>query len=225
MPDTRQRTEADQDALLLEIYALSRRFARETVRKQDVDDVAHEIAENCLIKLRAQCWYHDPSDLELFVRVLVWNHRIDRRRRRRVRARFDAEFLENRTHTPPAWVSTEGAGDEAAILALQDEILPRLPYECRIAYYMARREGLTYKQIAREFGVSPETIHNHIRHAHRVFRKELVRRGMDVTSSDLQARQRRAKWQPSDSRLHLRYLPPHLTRSIAPAARSVDERP
>lgn len=205
MSDSHLRTETEQNQLLLEIYSLSRRFAVELIRKQEVDDVVHEIAEGCLVKLRENEWYHDPDDLELFVRVLVWNHLIDRRRKRRTRRKYDAEHLEGRNHRPPAWTSADRFGDEDSIAALQNDILPKLPYRARVTYILVRREGWTYAEVAGEFGVSRETVHNYISEAHRVFRKELEQRGIITKRSRRGGGQRKDKWRRIDAQLYPSY--------------------
>lgn len=59
---------------------------------------------------------------------------------------------------------------------LKEEIqnaIKLLPEQCRIVFHLSRNSGLTYKQIANELKVSPETVKTHISNALKKIKKHL----------------------------------------------------
>jgi RNA polymerase sigma factor (sigma-70 family) len=174
MSDTLLLTEADQDRVLLEIYSLSRAFLRGKVAKQNIDDAVHDIATDCLIKLRTGVWTEAPDNMQAFVRKLVRDYVIDRRRKRVPREEHDAEHLRAREAMPPAWVLPDRPDDdEESIADFRRQVLSKVPKCFREAYYIVREQGLSYEEAAGRMGVTPETVHDYIKKANRAFRKEL----------------------------------------------------
>jgi DNA-directed RNA polymerase specialized sigma24 family protein len=173
------RSNADQDRLLLRIYHLTRQYAQEMVlRSQDVEDVVQEIAERCLITLRARRWRYAPRDFDLFVRVMVWNHIQKRRRSGRALAKYEMEHFLARANTQTEWMCADPSINEATIDALQSQILETLPWWTQMAYTLVRRHGMSHAKAAAQIGVAPATLNNYIGEAHRCFRSELRARGL-----------------------------------------------
>src|SRR4051812_44270091 len=98
-------SEVDQDALLLGMYCLAPHFVRGQVARQDIEDVVHDIALEWLIKLRSGDWAPSPENFQAFVRELVKNHVVDRRRKRISGEDHDGEHHRVRSALSPAWVS------------------------------------------------------------------------------------------------------------------------
>jgi RNA polymerase sigma-70 factor (family 1) len=63
------------------------------------------------------------------------------------------------------------------ILALENEVIKKLPGQQRTAYLLSRVEGLTYKEIADQMNIAPNTVKNHIIQALRTFKKYFRRFG------------------------------------------------
>lgn len=63
------------------------------------------------------------------------------------------------------------------ILALEHEVLEKLPEQQKTAYLLSRLEGLTYKEIASQMDIAPNTVKNHIIQALKTFRKHFQRFG------------------------------------------------
>ncbi len=63
------------------------------------------------------------------------------------------------------------------ILALEHEVLEKLPEQQRKVYVLSRVEGLTYKEIAGQMNIAPNTVKNHIIQALKTFKKHFQRFG------------------------------------------------
>lgn len=69
--------------------------------------------------------------------------------------------------------SAESDGDTISkeIHALEYEVIKKLPSQQRTAYLLSRVEGLTYKEIAEQMDIAPNTVKNHIVQALKTFKK------------------------------------------------------
>lgn len=62
---------------------------------------------------------------------------------------------------------------EIEMSSKMNEIISRLPDECRRVYRMSREEGKSYQEIAKEIGISVNTVKYHIKKALRVISSQL----------------------------------------------------
>ncbi len=69
------------------------------------------------------------------------------------------------------------ATEISEILNLEQQALQQLPEQQRKVYLMSRKDGLSYKEIAEELDISPNTVKNHIVQALKVFRKHFDKFG------------------------------------------------
>ena len=181
MPDS-MLSEDDQDALLLAIYFMAPPFVYGQVPRQDIEDVVHDIALDWLIKLRTGCWAPSPENFQAFVRELVRNHVIDRRRKRIRRKDHDGEHLRSRTVTTPTWVSPDRSDDEDVNASLARSLIDKLPEQCRTAHVLIREDGWSYQDTAALLGVSVQSVHTYMGRAQRKLREELRLVGIAVPS-------------------------------------------
>lgn len=63
------------------------------------------------------------------------------------------------------------------ILALEYEVLEKLPDQQKKVYLLSRVEGLTYKEIADQMNIAPNTVKNHIIQALKTFKRYFQRFG------------------------------------------------
>jgi RNA polymerase sigma-70 factor (ECF subfamily) len=199
------RSEADQDHLLTRIRRMSRKFAIGAVDPQDVEDVVHDVAANCLLRLRSGELAEEPRNLQAYVRKLVRARIADRLESQEIMDEHDGEHLRIRRLTKPAWMSPDCEWTEEAIVAFQHDIMAKLPNRCRLAYYLVRMEGATYGEAAELLEVSRGVVHEEIKHAHRVFRKELQRLGISGQLIDLHVSSTRSAWRRNEKKLTPRY--------------------
>ncbi len=113
----------------------------------DIDE-AEDVVQDCFVSL----WQHGADDPRRFLYTAVRNASIDRLRRRH------PEVV--------AFAPTDLDGiiaDDEAISRSADEArlwraIDRLPERCREVLLMAKRDGMTYAQIAAELGISVKTV-------------------------------------------------------------------
>ena len=178
MPTSRLRSEADQDRLLIRIYKQSRKFAIGAVREEDVDDVVHDVVLHCQAKLRSGAWTERPRNVQAFVRKLVRDTIADRRRREKCDDENAAEYSRIQRAFVPEWMAPDHDWREEDIVEFQMEVAKKLPYLCRLAYYMVRVEGESYTNAAKRLKLSRNTVHNFIVKAQRLYREELRQLGI-----------------------------------------------
>ena len=207
MSERRQRTIAEQDDLLLEIYALSRKFAVGLVDEQDVDDLVHDVTADALATLRAGEWAADPINLPAFVRKMVRHQVINMYRRQCQQDSHDGDHYNDRSALAPTWTLADRASDEESIEEFRAWLTRKLPQRCRQAYWLARVEGLTHAEVSRCLGVSVKTVQTFVRDAHRILRSELEREGISAKPAADRRRADRAWRASGDERFAAGYVP------------------
>jgi len=206
MPESQQRSTSEQDEYLLRLYQMMQRYAPKYARKDQVDDVVHEIVEKVLVALRNGTWdYPDVVD-EAFARRLLANHVNNRHKKRRTADEHDGEHLRCRELTHPAWMSPDLADGEEWAVEVQERVLAALPRRCRMAYYMVRVEGDTYAGAAARLGVTTHSVGAYIKRVHRLMREELAALGIDAPLDDSKPTTDKPRWLATDRSLSPRYV-------------------
>jgi RNA polymerase sigma-70 factor (ECF subfamily) len=194
-------TEAEQDQLLLEIYAeLRRNLLRRWKSVPDAEDAVQDIALGCLIKLRAGRWHYDLRNPKAYIETIVRRYLYRRYLKCLQADTHDGQHLADREAMPPAWISPERFSEERDIERLRQRVLARLPYRCRTIYALVRDERLSYHEVAARLAISFDSVRTFVSQANKAFRKELGRVGYDAKasrsstpSSGASARSRRAR--------------------------------
>ena len=152
-------------------------------REQDAED-ACQATFFALAKL--------PDKLRTSDRIGGWLHEAVRRtslsiRRSQIRdgrkmehAREQFQETEERTDTDP---TKRVANDELAII-LDDE-LSKLPADFKTAIVLCDLEGVSQRQAAKQLGLPPTTVGNHIKKGRKLLCQRLVGRGITLTSVGL----------------------------------------
>jgi RNA polymerase sigma-70 factor (ECF subfamily) len=164
------------DDLLIHISRQARIFAVGVIPKHSIEDVAQDIALDCLIKMRAGEWDVVSNAVDSYVFRAVELKAFDlirRRQRRRAREREHGRELSEGTH---AWVRPDTAGDDRELHALYTHTLESLPPACRRTYVMVREQGMSYEDVAQALGVSRSAVSANVVRAQRAFRRELIAR-------------------------------------------------
>jgi len=201
-----------QDKLVMRVYDLARKTLGDmVVRRQDIDDVVHEIAENCLIRVRERRWHYRPRNFDQFIYKLVWNHLRKRRRRRHVRREYDLAYLLERSQRMPDWSSADRSFDEESIWATCRKFLSTLPRRKRAAFELVRIDGVAHAEAAEHLELSRETIKNYVCEVTRGLRKEFEAQGI-VDPVQSASRKSRGRWKKNDAPLAPGF-PADLTRS------------
>lgn len=112
----------------------------------DIDE-AEDVVQDCFVSL----WQHGANDPRRFLYTAVRNASIDRLRRR---------HPEMVAFAPS---DLDGIIDDEAVSRSADEArlwqaIDDLPERCREVLLMAKRDGMTYADIAAELGISVKTV-------------------------------------------------------------------
>jgi RNA polymerase sigma-70 factor (ECF subfamily) len=199
MTDLTLHTEADQDRVILEIYAHLQDAARWFLDEVDMDDLVQDIIVKCLVAYRKGRWTRAPISARAFAWKAIMNHVIRRYLTRIGTAARDGQHLSDREAMPPAWMSPDRHAEERQIALIHRQLVSALPPRCRAVYRMVREEGASYEQIASRLDVSRGTVHSHIVAAQRAFRAELRRRGYVCRNEGVARRPRRSDSWGSDA--------------------------
>lgn len=139
-------------------------------------DRAEDVVQDCFVKtLEKPLLPADSSDYEALLFRMVRNRCIDELRRDNRQAEhisIDAATAQlSELTTPPsaddAW--NEADAFEAARLWTA---IDALPDRCREAFLLSKRDGMTYREIAEELGISERTVEHHISKALRILRSK-----------------------------------------------------
>jgi len=163
------------EAFLSTRSALARYVARFFVRREDIEDTVQDTYANAL----ALADHAEIESPEAYLFRVARNIALNKRaRQRRV-------FFENLgslqelivfDETPPA---DEGMYWKGRVAALS-EAIDALPPQCRKVFILQRIEGLSYKQVAAELGISVRTVEKHLEKALRRCASFIAERAEDV---------------------------------------------
>ena len=118
--------------------------------------VSEDIVQDCFVKLWQQEAKRDISDKRAFLYTAVRNACIDSLRRRHPEmTSIDPSDLEG-------VISDEEAVDRSEQEAKVWESINGLPDRCREVFLMAKRDGMTYNEIAEALNISVKTVEHQI---------------------------------------------------------------
>lgn len=115
-------------------------------------DAAEDIVQECFVSL----WQHEPRNPRAFLYTAVRNRCIDHLRR----ARLDMVDME--PHDLEGVIRDDEAQRRSEDEARLWEAIDRLPERCRQVFLMSKRDGMRYKEIAGELGISERTVEHQV---------------------------------------------------------------
>jgi DNA-directed RNA polymerase specialized sigma24 family protein len=204
MPEAVELSEAEQDAVLLRIYALAQRQAEKLVCSGYREDMVQDLALEWLERLRAGDWEVPPEQWGEFVVAEIRNWKVANRRKRRREMARDAIHLELITNMAREWMLPELKLEEDELREFADRIQHTLPRKCVRAHRMVREDQMSYAEVGRRLRVSADRVHEYVRTVHRAFRGAL--HDVDITPSSARpdVRKARARRRPLKVRRHRR---------------------
>jgi RNA polymerase sigma factor (sigma-70 family) len=156
-------------------------MARRLVRSRDrADDIAQDVAADCLARLRSGTWDVEPERLDGYLATIVVRRRNAMRLSRRRTAARDWTYLREIAASTRSWMDPAVQWEERELAALYSATLESLPYRCRQAFMAVREHGQSYADAGRTLGVSEKMIAKFITQAQQVFRRVLRERGIRV---------------------------------------------
>lgn len=131
---------------------------------------AEDIVQNIIFKFwNKKESFDEKKSLKGYLYRMAYNEFVDEMRRQNKRLQFHEELKHQITLSHIE--SDEEVKDRkrAAVLKAIDN----LPDKCRETFMLHKQNGLKYKEIAEELGISVKTVENHISKALRRIREEL----------------------------------------------------
>jgi DNA-directed RNA polymerase specialized sigma24 family protein len=174
-----QRSKTEQDAILLELYVLAERHAKQWVGSQTRDDVVQELALGWLRALRRGRWTAPTEGLDRYVERRIIGRRIERLRSGARDARRDAHYLAAIIGTSCDLIAPGHGLDEAQLERFVRRIRRKLPALWVRAHKLVRVERLTYAEAARKLCTTPKCVHNYVTAVQNAFRNALPEIGIE----------------------------------------------
>ena len=121
-------------------------------------DRAEDIVQDCFVKMWNYQKEHDCNDMNVkaFLYTAVYHACIDELRKHNPNiVSFDAADLDG-------IISDEEAKNRSVLEANLWNLIEELPDKCREIFLMSKRDGMKYREIAEELGISEKTVEHQI---------------------------------------------------------------
>lgn len=145
---------------------LERFLAMRLPSRADAEDLSQETYLRLLRVERADLVRKPEALLYRIASNLVYEFYL----KRGARERSDTELVESAASGRRA---TEERADARRRIAKLERVTATLPPKCRAALVMARRDGMTYPEIAKRLGVSTNMVKKYLKQAHALCRKRM----------------------------------------------------
>ncbi len=138
---------------------------------------SHDDSEELIQSVFLKIWENrnrllKESSFRSYLFTITYNDICKFFRRRQYHNRFISEVLN--TFSPATSEIEEGI-DYRSVLDRAQKIIDKLPERQRTIFEKSRKEGMSTKEIAKEFKLSPGTVDNYISDALKTIRNELTR--------------------------------------------------
>jgi RNA polymerase sigma-70 factor (ECF subfamily) len=125
-------------------------------------DEAWDIVQDTFVKLWEGREQIDSNrSLDAFVVAMAVNAAHDTLRKKQVHARYNGEQLH--TQTEVDHTTTDARLIRSETHSRIDALIESMPAQRRTVFRLSREEGLTYNEIAERMGISPGTVHKHMK--------------------------------------------------------------
>jgi DNA-directed RNA polymerase specialized sigma24 family protein len=182
MPHARlSRTQ--QDAIVLEIFALATRHAETLVPSSYRDDVVQDLVLECLKGLRYGVWDVPSEELDEYVENCLGNRRASHRRSRLRAMIRQLEYLGATGDAPREWMSQDHKLEEDRLRDFARQVRRTLPAKWVRAHAMVRDERMTYAEVARKLKTTAKCVHNYVTAVQNAFRQALPSIGIEPQKS------------------------------------------
>jgi DNA-directed RNA polymerase specialized sigma24 family protein len=182
MPHVRlSRTE--QDAIVLEIFALANKHAQTLVPSSYRDDVVQDLVLECLKGLRYGVWDVPHEERNGYVEACLRTRRTSHRRSRLRAMIRHLEYLTSMSGVELEWMSLEGPPEEAQLREFVRRVRRKLPALWVRAHGLVRDKGMTYAEAARKLHTTSKCVHNYVTAVQNAFRLVLPSIGIEPQKS------------------------------------------
>ncbi|NGF56375.1 RNA polymerase sigma-70 factor [Parapedobacter sp. SGR-10] len=138
-------------------------------------EVAEEVVQDIFMKVwEGKEKLLDIDNFGAYLNVLVRNHSLNLLRQLAKKQTVDVHTVSD---LPVQDYSTEHTIEYRDTLMILEEVLAALPDHQREIYRLCHLEGLRYEEAAAKMGISPNTVHYHMKSALKTIREYLIKRG------------------------------------------------
>jgi len=139
-------------------------------------EVAEEVVQDIFMKVwEGKEKLLDIDNFGAYLNVLVRNHSLNLLRQLAKKQTVDVHTVSD---LPVQDYSTEHTIEYRDTLMILEEVLAALPDHQREIYRLCHLEGLRYEEAAAKMGISPNTVHYHMKSALKTIREYLIKRGV-----------------------------------------------
>jgi DNA-directed RNA polymerase specialized sigma24 family protein len=173
-----------QDAIVLEIFALATRHAETLVPCSYRDDVVQDLVLECLKGLRYGVWDVPHEALEEYVESCLRNRRTSHRRSRLRAMIRHLEYLTSMSGVESEWMSPEHPLEEARLREFVRRVRRKLPALWVRAHGMVRDKRMRYAEAARKLHTTSKCVHNYVTAVQNAFRQAMPTIGIEPKKSE-----------------------------------------
>ena len=152
---------------------LAYRFARRLVSADDAEDIAQDVAFDCLMKLRKGRLRLEPS-LEALVASMTWRKHACQARKEGNRRDVEEQYVAERHDTAPNWMHPARSAERREDAIMHERVVEELPSLTRIVYRMVREQGATHRYTAESMGISVGLVAYHLGRAEKHLMDRLI---------------------------------------------------
>jgi RNA polymerase sigma factor (sigma-70 family) len=174
-PTGRTSDRSESDPFVADVLRLAMEHASRLADYDTARDVSHEVAvELWQRRVEERDFLARPEDIAPYVCRAVANRVFNVRRdgaRRRHRDQLHTLESSAPVHS---WMNPETAREEAELAQQVARALEGMPARVRTIYRRVRDDEASCKEVAREMGISANTVRNHLVRAHELLRAALM---------------------------------------------------
>lgn len=156
-----------------QVRDLAFRYALRKTDYDTADDIAQEVAIDCLLRLRRNQWRVAKSKKAL-VASMTRNKLSTLKEKKKHRKEREEQFMAERSARCPEWMDPARRFEEREEVLIRARALEELPKKCRSAYLLVREDGVTRREVARRLGISFGLVVNHVARAERHLADRLI---------------------------------------------------
>lgn len=172
--DTDERsTSGDEARIVDEVRQLAFQCALLKTDSDTADDIAQEVAIDCLLRFRRNRWRVAKSQEALVASMTRRKLSRLKEKTNNLRER-EEQFMAERTARCPAWMNPAHEVEQREEEVTRAQALEELPEKCRNAFLLVREHGVTHRAVARRLGISLGLVVKHVARAERHLADRLI---------------------------------------------------
>jgi DNA-directed RNA polymerase specialized sigma24 family protein len=171
-------SEAEQNEVILRIYASARAQSAAALRLGLREDLIHDFILECLVSMRRGSLTRKILNVHAFVKVCLRYRRIDSWRHELAQMERDAMHLAEIRAAPREWMDQGLKIEEDRLRRFAARVFDSVDPRSVEIHHLLRDEQFSYRETAECLGGSIERIHKHVGLVQRAFRQAMPAIGL-----------------------------------------------